>query len=66
MNKDNLIFLLIASLLLIGMLLTIFFGGERSRHGLGMFLEKIPGQQIYPANKAGLDLGQRPARFVFI
>lgn len=35
MKKDDLIILLIALLLLAGMLFTIFFGGERSRHGVG-------------------------------
>lgn len=36
MKKDDLIILLIAMLLLAGMLITLFFGGERSRHGVGV------------------------------
>jgi hypothetical protein len=42
MKKDDLIILLIALLLLAGMLITIFFGGARSRHGVSLlFPEKL-------------------------
>ena len=36
MKKDDLIILLIALLLLGGMLITIFFSGAKSRHGVGL------------------------------
>ena len=42
MKKDDLIILLIALLLLAGMFITIFFGGEQSRHGVGLFNKKKP------------------------
>jgi len=35
MKKDDLVILLIAIILLAGMMITIFFGGEKSRHGVG-------------------------------
>ncbi|MDH3329388.1 MAG: hypothetical protein OEM01_09165 [Desulfobulbaceae bacterium] len=35
MKKEDLIILIIGLLLLAGMLLTIFFGGEKSMHGVG-------------------------------
>jgi hypothetical protein len=38
MKNDDLIILLIALLLFAGMLITIFFGGTPSRHGVGLFL----------------------------
>ena len=69
MKKDDLIILIIGLLLLAGMLLTIFFGGEQSRHGIGVILDlpgdrfKIcplkaqPEQKITPEN-TGLDLCQ--------
>lgn len=42
MKKDDLIILLIALLLLAGMLITIFYGGARSRHGVSLvFPEKV-------------------------
>jgi hypothetical protein len=37
MDKDDLIILIIALLLLAGMLITAFFGGEKSLHGVGFF-----------------------------
>jgi hypothetical protein len=46
MKKDDLILLLIALLLLAGMLITIFFGGEQSRHGVGLFINKKPAHQL--------------------
>jgi len=58
MKKDDLIILLIALLLLGAMLITIFFGGEKSRHGLGALLDGKPGLRIFTVKKAGLDLGQ--------
>ena len=59
MKKDDLILLLIALLLLGGMLATIFFGGEKSRHGVGGLPHEKPGQKILAQKQAGLDLGQR-------
>lgn len=46
MKKNDLIILLIALLLLAGMLITIFFGGERSRHGVGLFFDKKTSDKI--------------------
>jgi hypothetical protein len=42
MKKDDLILLIIGLLLLAGMLITVFFGGDRSRHGVGMILDVHP------------------------
>jgi hypothetical protein len=58
MKKDDLILLFIALLLLGAMLITIFFGGEKSRHGVGAILNEKPAQRITITKKAGLDLGQ--------
>jgi hypothetical protein len=58
MKKDDLILLFIALLLLGAMLITIFFGGEKSRHGVGAILNEKPAQPITVTKKAGLDLGQ--------
>jgi hypothetical protein len=46
MKKDDLIILLIALLLLAGMLFTFFFGGEKSRHGVGMLVDDRAGLQL--------------------
>ena len=46
MKKDDLIILLIALLLLAGMLMTIFFGGEKSLHGVGSLVNEIPNTKI--------------------
>ena len=62
MKKDDLIILLIALLLVTGMLATIFFGGEKSKHGVGGLLEKKPEQQISQTKDEGLDLCQRQAQ----
>ena len=43
MDKDTLILIIITVLLLAGMLITILFGGERSRHGVGFLLDIRPG-----------------------
>lgn len=40
MKRNDLIILFIALLLLAGMLITVFFGGERSRHGVGLFFKE--------------------------
>ena len=45
MKKDDLIILIIGFLLLACMLITIFFGGERSRHGVGILFDELPEQQ---------------------
>ena len=65
MKKDDLILLIVGLLLLAGMLITIFFGGERSRHGVGVLFDAQPEQhslgdrfQICPLKKTGLDLCQ--------
>jgi hypothetical protein len=42
MKKDDLIIVIIGILLLAGMLITIFFGGEKSLHGVGMFFNPPP------------------------
>jgi hypothetical protein len=39
MKKDDLIILLITLLLLAGMFVTFFFGGEKSRHGVGILID---------------------------
>jgi hypothetical protein len=46
MKKDDLIILIIGLLLLAGILITIFYGEERSRHGVGVFLKSQPEQKI--------------------
>jgi len=40
MKRDDVIILLLALLLLAGMLFTIFFGGARSRHGVGILIDQ--------------------------
>jgi len=50
MKKDNLILIIIGLLLLAGMLLTILFGGERSRHGVGILLD-APLKQHSPGDR---------------
>jgi hypothetical protein len=61
MKKDDLILLVIGLLLLAGMLVTIIIGGERSRHGVGIFLDVQPEKEISFAIKSRLDLCQRQA-----
>jgi hypothetical protein len=61
MKKDDLILLIITLLLLAGMLITILFGGERSRHGVGIFLNPQSGQNIAFIIKVRLDLCQTQA-----
>ena len=51
MKKDDLIILLIGLLLLGGMLITIFFGGEKSRHGVGVLPREYPGQKMLMLKK---------------
>jgi len=46
MRKDDLIILLVALLLLGGMLVTIFFGAGKSRHGVGMIPDAMTVQQV--------------------
>jgi hypothetical protein len=46
MKKDDLILLIIGLLLLAGMLFTFFFGGARSRHGVGILLDPQPEKNI--------------------
>ena len=47
MKKDDLIILLLALLLFAGMLITILFGGARSRHGVSLFLDDNPAPQAF-------------------
>ncbi len=58
MQKDDLIILLIALLLVAGMFITIIFGGEKSRHGVGKFFDENQRCRISRTKNAGLDLGQ--------
>lgn len=46
MKKDDLIIMLIALLLLGGILLTIFFGSEKSRHGVGVLFDDTTGRPV--------------------
>ena len=62
MKKDNLVLLIIGLLLLTGMLITIIFGGDRSRHGVGTFLDVQPEQEISFTIIARLDLCQSKTR----
>ena len=59
MKKDDLILLIIGLLLLAGMLITILFGGERSRHGVGILFDVQPEKEISFTIKSRLDLCQR-------
>jgi len=53
MKKDDLIILLIALLLFAGMLITIFFGGAQSRHGVSLL---FPEKFLPEVNMAGYHL----------
>jgi hypothetical protein len=46
MKKDDLIILIVGLLLLAGILITIFFGGERSRHGVGVLFDSQTKKEI--------------------
>jgi len=61
MKKDDLILLIIGLLLLAGMLFTFFFGGARSRHGVGILLDAQPEKEISFTIKSRLDLCQSQA-----
>jgi hypothetical protein len=61
MKKDNLVIFIIGLLLLAGMLITILFGGERSRHGVGILFNGQPEQKITFIIKPRLDLCQSQA-----
>ena len=41
MKKEDLIILILGLLLLAGMLVTFFLGGEKSRHGVGVEVEGL-------------------------
>ena len=60
MKKDNLVLLIFGLLLLAGMLITIIFGEDRSRHGVGTLLDVQPEQEISFVIKR-LDLCQSEA-----
>jgi hypothetical protein len=55
MKKDDLIILIAGLLLLAGMLITFFFGEERSRHGVGVLLDTKPEKKISLLKKTELD-----------
>jgi hypothetical protein len=61
MKKDNLVIFIIGLLLLAGMLITILFGGERSRHGVGILFNGQPELEITFIIKQRLDLCQSQA-----
>ena len=46
MKKDDLIIIIIGLLLLGAVFYTIFFGGNKSRHGVGMLLNPLPAFEI--------------------
>lgn len=58
MQKDDLIILLIALLLLAGMLITIFFGAEKSLHGVGASINGKPSPRVSLQKTLLIDLGQ--------
>jgi hypothetical protein len=58
MKKDDLIILIIGLLLLAGMLITILFGGGKSLHGIGAFLDVLPKHEKAFTKATTLDLGQ--------
>ena len=58
MKKDDLIIFIIGLLLLAGMLFTIFFGGEKSLHGVGNLLDVRPEQEKPFKKVTTLDLDQ--------
>jgi len=62
MKKDDFIILIIGLLLLAGMLITIFFGGEKSRHGVGTLLDVLPKYEKAFTKATTLDLGQSQGR----
>jgi len=54
MKKDDLIIFIIGLLLLAGMLITFFFGGEQSRHGVGGLLNTKLAPEVSLLKKQGL------------
>lgn len=54
MNRGNLIILIIGLLLLAGMLLTVFFGGEKSKHGVGSLHYILPTKEAAVLAWAGI------------
>jgi len=62
MKKDDLIILVIALLLLGAMLLTVFFGGAESRHGVGQVFTDKAKTRLSSQDSSRLKLGAiRPA-----
>jgi hypothetical protein len=63
MKKEDLIILIIGLLLLAGMLFTIFFGGEKSKHGVGSLHDISPGNSgdiipnYFSGNRPGIQRG---------
>jgi hypothetical protein len=66
MKKDDLIIFIIGLLLLAGMLFTIFFGGEKSLHGVGTLLDTRPKQEKSFIKVTSLDLGQSQVRALIV
>jgi len=66
MKKDDLIILIIGLLLLAGMLITILFGGEKSLHGVGVFLDVLPKHEKTFTKPTTLDLGQSQVWLVIV
>jgi len=64
MKKDDLIIFIIGLLLLAGMLITLLFGGEKSRHGVGALLDALPEQEKALIKTTALDLCQSQTRSV--
>ena len=55
MKKGDIAILIIGMLLLAAMLLTLFFGGQTSRHGVGSLLKRgLPGKEIACTGGQGL------------
>ena len=57
-DREDIFFLLIGLLLLAGMLLTFLWGGNRSRHGVGMLPGAGTADQVALGEKTALDPGQ--------
>jgi len=54
MKKDDLIIVIIGILLFAAMIYTIFFGGNKSRHGVGMLLTPRPPCEIKASCVSGV------------
>lgn len=66
MKKEDLIILILGLLLLAGMLLTIFFAGEKSRHGVGILHDHILDHSsagIHLSSSSSQQPGEHPSSF---